>query len=877
MSKKIVQSHEIRETFLSFFESKQHKRVQSASLVPAEDPTLLFTNAGMNQFKGVFTGEEQRSYNKAASVQKCVRAGGKHNDLENVGYTARHHTFFEMLGNFSFGDYFKKEAIAFAWEFTTQYLQFPLENLYVTVYQDDEDAYNIWKNDIGLDASRIFRFGEKDNFWSMGDVGPCGPCTELFYDQGESVPGEKLGDDSDRFLEFWNLVFMEFEQKKDGSRIKLPNPSIDTGMGLERASALAQGVSSNYESDLFIPLLNHLGQSSAGKNYNDINSEQQASYRVIADHLRCMTFLIADGVLPSNEGRGYVLRRIMRRAMRHGKKIGFEKPFLHRFSLDVIESMQQAYPELQKYNLQIQDCIESEEKRFSQTIDRGMKLLEEEIVSLNNSKSSELSGEVAFHLYDTYGFPVDMTADILRENNLTLDEVGFDQAFAEHKEKAKGSWKKSNTDDLTEVLDQWKQDKLSNHFLGYDSLTSIAKITALVKQGKSVDVLKEGETGLMVCDQTPFYGESGGQVGDQGLAESTVGQASIIDTQKYLNDLHVHSVHVERGKLELGDNINLSVDAKLRQKTAQNHTATHLLHAALIQTLGEHVRQKGSLVGPDKLRFDFSHSKALTTGEIKKIEQVVNEQIWSGKKVEKKNMSMEQAIASGAMALFGEKYGEEVRVVSIGNFSVELCGGTHLDASHEIGLLKIIKESSVSAGVRRIEALTSDSALRYLNKQEEQLHKIVKKLNVSADKLEEKIEQLIIQGKQKQKPASAQVVAKFEHATQNQINNVDVVYQIFDGMDVKTLRDVSDRYLEKIQAGVVILASTVEGKVSLLCKVSKNLTPKIHAGQLVKEAAVLIGGSGGGRPDMAQAGGQDASKIDAAIEHMLAIMKKTRT
>lgn len=858
-----MKSADIRNSFLKYFEGANHKIVQSSSLLPVQDPTLLFTNAGMNQFKGVFTGQEKRNYSRAVSSQKCVRAGGKHNDLENVGRTARHHTFFEMLGNFSFGDYFKQEAIEFAWRYVTEVVKLPSDKLYVSVYKDDDEAFDLWNKKIGIEASRIYRFGEKDNFWSMGPVGPCGPCSEIFFDQGPELEGEKVGDDGDRFLEFWNLVFMEFEQKADGSRIKLPKPSIDTGMGLERISGIVQKVKSNYDTDLFTPLLSAISKK-AGLSYASAESEQKISMRVIADHLRCMTFLIGDGIEPSKEGRGYVLRRIMRRAMRHGKNLGFEKPFLFELSQSVVEVMGGHYAELQKQHKLIAQSIFTEEERFLSTIDRGLGLLEAEIKNLKPGES--LKGEVAFHLYDTYGFPVDMTADILREKKLNLDQNGFDEAFEAHREKARGSWKGGQTSGLNQLVQEKAKAGLETIFLGYDQLQVEAKVLMLSKEGKEIESAKEGDHVEVVFNQTPFYGEGGGQVGDVGALSGKTCSAVILDTQKPSPNVFVHFCVISEGELKKSDAVVLSVDEKARSFTARNHTATHMLHATLLEVLGSHIKQKGSYVSPERLRFDITHPKALTTQELLKIEEKVNERIWQNDSLQKEVMPLDQAMQSGATALFDEKYGDQVRVVSIGSYSKELCGGTHLKSTGEIGVFKIIKESSVSAGVRRIEAITSSKALRLVQDNAERLKSLGTMLGSAPEKIEERIAFLLEQQKQNKKNQNhAPQSVSFDSQT---INAVKFNCAALDQVDHKKLRDIADQEMNLIKSGVVAVAGKMDGKVSLIVKVSKEFEKSFPAGSLVQKAAKVLEGSGGGKPDMAQAGGVRVDKIQEAFEEI---------
>lgn len=863
-----LSANEIRKKFVTYFESKGHTSVPSSPIVPsALDSTLLFTNAGMNQFKGVFTGSETRSYVRAVSVQKCVRAGGKHNDLENVGYTARHHTFFEMLGNFSFGDYFKKEAISLAWDFITKELGLPQDRLHISVYQEDNEAYRIWHQDIGIPAERIHRLGEKDNFWSMGDVGPCGPCSEIYYDQGPSLKGEKVGDDGDRYLEFWNLVFMEFEQTEDGKRVKLPNPSIDTGMGLERVTALLQGKSSNYDTDLFMPILETISQTAKQKAYGELNATDAVSARVIADHMRCMTFLMAEGVFPSNEGRGYVLRRIMRRAMRHARKLGMNDPVLHHFSRKLVAEMEGAYPELKKSELMIADLIAQEEQRFSSTIDKGLSLLATEIEKLAQNKQSVLPGSIAFKLYDTYGFPEDMTADILREHGKSYHQAEFNEAFQNHREKARGSWKGSQRSELQKIADIWQRAGLKTQFLGYEQLRAESVIQRMVHGDQEVSEAQvDGHKLGLLCQQSPFYGESGGQVGDIGIISAKDFEFEVMDTQKLGNGLTVHLGELKRGVLRTGQNATLTVNAEARELAARNHTATHILHATLIEVLGDHVRQKGSMVSPERLRFDFTHPRALQDEELAAIETMINARIWQRDEVRTEVMSLEAAMTSGAMALFDEKYDQDVRVLSIGNYSKELCGGTHLKNVGDIGLFKFVKESSVSAGVRRVEAFTYKRAFHYLSTLERTMKGIAQRLGVAPEKLDERIERL--SKKNKSQPSSVSPspeLGQLEPFIKREVAGAPFCAYLLENRDQKDIRDLADRLLEKMGSGVIAVCSHMDEKAFLVLKFSKGLK-NFHAGEIVKVAADILGGSGGGRPDMAQAGGPHVEKKAAALE-----------
>lgn len=817
----------------------------------------------MNQFKTVFTGQEKRPAKRAVSSQKCVRAGGKHNDLENVGRTGRHHTFFEMLGNFSFGDYFKEEAIKFSWEFVTKELNLPKDCLYVTVYQEDDEAFRIWNKKIGLDPKRIYRFGEKDNFWSMGETGPCGPCSEIFFDLGPDVGCGKtvcdVGCDCDRYVEFWNLVFMEFEQKADGTREKLPKPSIDTGMGLERVTAIVNGATNNYGTDLFAPIFSELERLSS-KSYGNGAREDQVSMRVIADHIRAMTFLIADGVHPSNEGRGYVLRRIMRRAMRHGRKLGLNKPFLHELSAVVVKMMGDPYKELKKNALTISAQIKKEELRFAVTIDRGLDLLQEEIKKVEGKL---FDGAVAFRLYDTYGFPKDLTADILRDHELTLNEAQFEEAFELHREKARGTWKGSGGKAIDHLVSKWVSSGKKSKFVGYDQLSIAGKVLALVCGGKEVKKAKEGDAIELLSDKSPFYGESGGQVGDIGTITGDGFSLEVIDTKKPTPGLVLHECKVLEGEIAVDTKITLSVDPKARLATAKNHTGTHLLHSALKEVLGAEVSQKGSLVSPERLRFDFTYGKALTSIQLTSIEQKINEQIWKDSPVVHEVMPLKKALACGAVALFDEKYGEKARVVSVSGYSKELCGGTHLARTGEIGLFKFVKEGSVASGIRRVEAYTGHRALRHVAEMEAKMKELSELLGVPMENVGERIKTVLKAQKDLKKKGTAQVTGE---ATVSEVNGVRLLKMEVADADARGLRDLADRQMEKIKSGVVALGATSGEKAFVVVKVSKDMTGRANASALAQIAAKVLGGSGGGRPDMAQAGGAQIDKLPEALE-----------
>ena len=863
-----MKSAEIRNAFLKYFESKGHTIVASSSLVPENDPTLLFTNAGMNQFKDVFLGGDKRSYNRATSSQRCVRAGGKHNDLENVGYTARHHTFFEMLGNFSFGDYFKHDAIRYAWEFLTakDWLNIPAEKLWVTVYASDDEAYDIWNKDVGVPAERIIRIGDNkgapyasDNFWAMGDTGPCGPCTEIFYDHGADIWGGPPGspeEDGDRYIEIWNNVFMQFNRTADGVLHPLPAPSVDTGMGLERISAVMQHVHSNYEIDLF----QHLLQAAADVTGN--HDMENKSLRVIADHIRSCSFLISDGVVPSNEGRGYVLRRIIRRAIRHGNQLGQKQPFFHKLAKALAEVMGDAYPELYKNQAQIERVLLQEEEQFEKTLDKGIAVLED---ALGKLSGTEVPGKVVFTLYDTYGFPVDLTADIARERGLTIDQEGYEAAMAEQRARARaaGGFKVDyNAAGL---------DLPASEFLGYSTLAEQGKVLALVKDGKKVERLVEGDDGAVVLDRTPFYAESGGQAGDCGYLELGTNRLEVRDCQKQ-GVSHLHLVRVLQGAISVGDSVVAKVDASVRQATALNHSATHLMHAALRKVLGEHVMQKGSLVDSERLRFDFSHFEAVTADQLKAIETLVNDQIRANSVVATDLCDMEAAKARGAMALFGEKYGDTVRVLTMGDgFSVELCGGTHVNRTGDIGLFRITSESGVAAGVRRIEAITGAKALMLFDQVEALVDSAGRSLKANRDSLIEKLEALVAQNRKLEKDL-ASLKTKLATAGSGDVltqaidvAGIKVLALNLDGADAKSLRDTADQFKNKLGSAVVLLAAVEDGKVSLIAGVTQDITAKVKAGDLMGYVAGQIGGKGGGRPDMAQGGGTDVAALDAAL------------
>ena len=855
---KTMTSNELRQAFLDFFRDRDHEVVASSPLVPGNDPTLLFTNAGMVQFKDVFLGTDKRGYDRAASSQRCVRAGGKHNDLENVGYTTRHHTFFEMLGNFSFGDYFKQDAIRYAWEFLTETLGLPPERLWVTVFNDDDEAADIWLKDIKVDPARFSRMGEKDNFWAMGDTGPCGPCSEIFYDHGPDVEGGPPGspdEDGDRYVEVWNLVFMQYDRAADGKMVPLPKPSVDTGMGLERIAAVMQGVHSNYATDLFS------GLTAAAAKALGVPNDGSSSLNVIADHIRACAFLIVDGVLPGNEGRGYVLRRIIRRALRHGNKLGYHGLFFHKLVAPLAAEMGDAYPELAKGRAHVEKVLKKEEQRFAQTLDQGMEILEDAIGKL---KGKKIPGDVVFKLYDTYGFPVDLTADVARERGLTIDQRGFDEAMAGQRDRARKASKFGVAGDEAIETD------LESSFLGYEGTAGSSEVVALFADGQAVDKLALGEDGAVVLTATPFYAESGGQIGDAGVLSAGDHSFTVNDTQKSGNAI-VHYGSVQAGEISIGDKVSADVDAERRQAIRLNHSATHLMHAALRQVLGDHVQQKGSLVAPDRLRFDFSHYEPVSQEQLQRIEEIVNDEIRRNVAAQTTMMSYDEAVDSGAIALFGEKYGDKVRVLNFGDFSVELCGGTHVDRTGDIGIFKITHETGIAAGVRRIEAVTGKGALEWLAAKQSALQSIAGLLRSEPEQASSKVEQLVKRNKELEKELAAAKQALVtggavdRTADIEEINGIKVLATRIDGADAKTLRDAVDRYKDKLQSAIVVLGSVDDGVVRLAAGVTKNNTDRIKAGDLIKPVAAQVGGKGGGRPDFAQAGGNNPAALDEAL------------
>ena len=854
-----MKSAEIRDAFLNYFASKQHKVMPSSSLVPGNDPTLLFTNAGMVQFKDVFLGEDKRDYNRAVSSQRCVRAGGKHNDLENVGYTARHHTFFEMLGNFSFGDYFKRDAIAFAWQFLTEVLELPKERLWVTVHISDDEAAEIWVNEIGVDPARLSRLDE-DNFWQMGDTGPCGPCTEIFLDHGEDIPGGPPGsedDDLDRYIEIWNLVFMQFERDSSGKMTPLPKPSIDTGMGLERIAAVMQGVHNNYDIDLF----QHLIKSAA--EVIGCTDLQENSLKVVADHIRSCAFLVVDGVQPSNEGRGYVLRRIIRRALRHGYNLGASGSFFFKLVGPLVEVMGEAYPELASMADEIASVLKKEEEQFARTLDKGMAVLEAGLAELSGTV---LPGELIFQLYDTFGFPTDLTNDVAREKGYSLDMDGYEKCMEEQRTSAR-----SASQFGVDYSDNIRVDG-STQFCGYETLENQANILALYAAGEPVVSATEDTEVLVVLDKTAFYAESGGQVGDSGYLQADSGKIEIVDCRKS-GDHHLHIGRVLSGEIKAGQQVTVSVDSAVRQGTALNHSATHLMHAALQQVLGDHVAQKGSLVDSERLRFDFSHNEAVTAEQIRQIEHIVNREILCNSNVDTEVMSMDDAKSKGAMALFGEKYGDQVRVLSMGgDFSVELCGGTHVAQTGDIGLLRISGESSVAAGVRRIEAVTGAKAVELCDQLQDTIADVSSLVRASGGNVADKVQQLVDDNRRMQKEIEA-LKSKLANASGSdlmsglkEINGINVLSTVVEGADAKSLRGVADQVRSKLDKGVFFLAAVEGDKAALVAGVTSNLTDSVKAGDLLKHVTAQVGGKGGGRPDMAQGAAGDISALPEAME-----------
>lgn len=875
----MISSKEIRKKFVEYFEKHNHKNVRSSSLVPSDDPTLLFTNAGMVQFKRVFMGEDKRDYSRAVTYQKCVRAGGKHNDLENVGYTARHHTFFEMLGNFSFGDYFKEDAIKFAWELLTEGYRLPKEKLLISIYEDDDEAFEIWNKIIGIPREKIYRMGEKDNFWAMGDTGPCGPCSEIHIDRGNEhgcgSPDCELGCECDRFLELWNLVFMQFNRDESGKLTPLPKPSIDTGMGLERIASILQGAKTNYETDLFVPIIKKVEDLSGIKAGQSEQSD--VAMKVIADHSRAACFLIGDGVLPSNEGRGYVLRRIMRRAIRYGRQLGLNRPFLHETSKVVMDMMSDVFPELKDSGSFIMNVIENEEKRFSETLDFGLKHLDEAVAELEGRNDSTVPGDLIFKLYDTYGFPPDIVKDVLKSKNFKLDMDGFESFMEKQRQMSK---KDMTFSSAIEAYKELASQGFRTDFEGYSSTESSSEIVKIVKDGQETDRAVQEETVDIVVKNTPFYAQAGGQSGDSGVIKKEGFEGYVFDTVNDPSGIRVHKVRINKGEIKKGETVVLAVDEEKRKSTARNHTATHLLHAALKNILGDHVKQAGSLVSHDRLRFDFTHFSPVSLEEIEKIEQWVNKKVIENYSVSVDEMSMDEAINSGATALFEEKYGERVRVVSVEEVSMELCGGTHASRSGDIGLFKILSETGIAAGVRRMEALTGQMALLYVQERERQLAEAASLFRERPENLVSRLDKHIKHSKELEK----EVEKLKSRIAESKSGNIDDEIKIVSGINVLSkeveadnqgaLRELTDKLKNKIKSGIILLGAKSGDKVFLTAGVTKDLTDRFNAGKLVKECAALVGGGGGGRPDMAQAGGTDPSKLSDALNFIFELVEK---
>lgn len=879
-----LSANDLRESFLDYFGRNGHTTVPSAPLIPQADPTLLFTNAGMNQFKRVFLGEDTFSYARAVSVQKCMRAGGKHNDLENVGYTRRHHTFFEMLGNFSFGDYFKEEAIRFGWEYLTKTLKLPADRLWITVYREDDEAHRLWEHGMGVPASRIVRMGEKDNFWQMGDTGPCGPCSEILIDQGQELscgkPSCAVGCDCDRYLEIWNLVFMQYDRDAAGTLHPLPKPSIDTGMGLERLAALVQGVSNNYDSDLFLPILSVIGDRTGHQYGNESHTDR--SMRVIADHLRAMTFLIADGILPSNEGRGYVVRRILRRASRHGRLLGTHDPFLYELTGSVVSQMGNVYPELREASSVIGEAVQGEEERFIGTLDQGLPILNSTVSEAKTEGRASLDGESVFKLYDTYGFPLDLIEEAAREQGLLTDLEGFQRALETQRERARRSASFGLTPD-DPVISGMTKEVGATRFIGYQTLEGESLVQAILKGKRLVQEAVEGEEVELVLEATPFYPEGGGQVGDQGVMVGPRGRFQVRATSKAGGDVVFHKGVVLSGGVRKGDHLKVAVNSTTRQDAARNHTATHLAHAALREILGPHVKQYGSLVAPNRLRFDFAHFKPLSSGEVEEIESLVNSQVRENTAVQTEVMELQAAMNSGALAFFDDKYESQVRVVEIGTFSKELCGGTHCRQTGQIGLFRIVSEGGVAAGVRRIEALTGVGALDQGRKVESEIRELAELLKTSPAELVPKTRKLLSLLKEKERELEQlklKAVDRDSEEGQTQIrviNEIQVHAQRVEGFTMQELRLLSDKVRPKIPQGVIALGSAKDGKVSILVIVTKDLTQRIKAGDLAKEMALEVGGSGGGRADMAQAGGKFPERLESALEKVFSLVESRLT
>jgi len=873
---------DIRQKFLDYFKAYDHEVVASSSLIPRDDPTLLFTNAGMVQFKSLFLGEEKRSYTRAATSQKCVRAGGKHNDLENVGYTARHHTFFEMLGNFSFGDYFKEEAISWAWELLIEGYKLPADKLWISVYQDDDEAYRIWEEKIGVPSERIVRLGEKDNFWAMGDTGPCGPCSEILIDQGEALscgkPDCAAGCDCDRYLEIWNLVFTQFDRDSEGNLNPLPKPNIDTGMGLERIAAVVQGVTSNYDTDLFVEIISRIEDLSE-KRYRE-DRKQDISFRVISDHARAVAFLICDGVMPSNEGRGYVLRRIIRRAVRFGQVLGLSDPFFHQVANKVIDIMSQDYGELISSREFIEGVIVNEEKRFADTLHHGMKVLKDEVDELRERKADTIPGTVAFKLYDTFGLAVDIVEDVAREEGLKVDLAGYEQAMGRQRTQSQESWKGSGEEEIPEAYRKLSTKGVTSQFLGYESLNSSSEVKAILAAGKNVSSANPGDEVEVILNRTPFYGEAGGQVGDKGWLLRDGMRLKILDTLKFGHNFTVHQGRVEEGTISVGDEVEARVDEEQRKATALNHTATHLLHAALREILGDHVKQAGSLVSPERLRFDFSHFTQVSQERLKEVEILANRHIRDNWPLSIKEMLREEAMKTGAIAIFEERYGEKVRLVRVGDgVSMELCGGTHAARTGDIGLFKIVSESAVGANVRRIEALTGNSALEYAQNQHDELSQVALLLKTTPDQVRERVQRFLTEQKQKEREIEslkARLLSKQSVdilAGVKEINGTPVLIREVKADSPKEMREYADQIKEKLRSGIIVLGAENAGKAMLICVVTEDLTDRFKAGEIISRISPIVGGKGGGRVDMAQGGGSRPEELGVGLETVYEIVK----
>ncbi len=876
-------SDDLRDKFLAYFQERGHTIVKSSSLVPRDDPTLLFTNAGMVQFKRTFLGEEKRDYLRAGSSQKCVRAGGKHNDLENVGHTGRHHTFFEMLGNFSFGDYFKDLAIELAWDLMTTVYSLPAERLWVSVYEKDDEAYQLWSGNAGVPEDRIVRLGEKDNFWSMGDTGPCGPCSEILIDQGEAMscgrPGCRVGCECDRYLELWNLVFMEFNRDESGKMTTLPKPSIDTGLGLERLAAVIQGVTSNYETDLFTPIIREI-ETLSGHSIEE-SDEVDISMKVVADHSRAAAFLIGDGVLPSNEGRGYVLRRILRRAIRYGRTLGLTKPFLYQTAGKVSQVMKARYPELLEADAYIKNIIKSEEERFLGTLDAGLRVLQDALGELRTKGNLQVPGSLIFKMYDTYGFPVDIIQDIVRDDGMSLDMAGFEASMERQRLRSRDAWKGAGAHETADAFKALAAEGIQPGFVGHGCTTIDSQVIMLVRDGKAVEESTAGEYVELVTSKTPFYGESGGQMGDQGRVTGANFEMEVHDTVKDPNNIIIEKGRVLDGSVAVGDHVTMTVDKERRLAIARNHTATHLLHAVLRQILGHHVKQSGSLVGPDRLRFDFTHFSALDADQLREVEKLVNDRIRRNTSLESVEMDAEEAFNTGATALFEEKYGDRVRVVSIGDFSKELCGGTHTERTGDIGLFKIVSEGSVAAGVRRIEALTGTAALAYTQEAFHTLKTLAEALKTKPKGLTERVQKIIAHQRALEKELAASKAKAQAEASDSSlsdikvVNGVSVLAQEVSADTPAALRDFADQVKAKMKSGIIVLGSRSPEKVLLVAVVTKEHQARYHAGQIVKQVASLVGGGGGGRPDMAQAGGSRPEKLPEALAAVYDILDKS--